>query len=282
MITATLPKLLNGQARSPFASMMIKWRKLKKLSQLDLSLESGVSQRHISFMESGRAKPSRSMVLALAQVLDIPLRDQNQLLNVAGFSPEFKERNLDNEEMYAVHHALEMSLAHHEPYPAIVADRNWNLVMENEASLRFLGLIGKPEEVWQRVDPSGNKNVYRLTFHPLGLQPLISNWGEMAKQLLLRLQREVALDPNNDFLSALLNEVIEISGLKDLYGAIDSCSAIAPIIPMEMTAAGITLKTFSMISSFGTAQDVTASELKVETFFPADDVTKLFFERMAV
>lgn len=281
MNTATMPKLLNSEERSPFAAMMIKWRKFKKLSQLDLSLESGVSQRHISFMESGRAKPSRSMVLALAQVLSIPLRDQNQLLNLAGFSPEFKERNLGNADMYAVNQALEMSLAHHEPYPAIVADRNWNLVMENEASQRFLGLIGKPDEVWQRVDPSGNKNVYRLTFHPLGLQPLISNWSEMAKQLLLRLQRDVAADPNNEFLSALLNEVVENSGLKDVYGEIDGGTAIAPVIPMEMTTAGMTLKTFSMISSFGTAQDVTASELKVETFFPADDVTKLFFERLA-
>jgi transcriptional regulator with XRE-family HTH domain len=281
MNIATKPKLLNGEARSSFSAMMIKWRKLKKLSQLDLSLESGVSQRHISFMESGRAKPSRSMVLALAQVLNIPFRDQNQLLNVAGFSSEFKERNLDNEDMCAVHHALEMSLAHHEPYPAIVADRNWNLVMANEASQRFIGLIGKPEEVWQRVDPSGNKNIYRLTFHSLGLQPLISNWNEIAKLLLLRLQREVAIDPSNDFLSALLNEVVEISGLEGVYGAIDNSTAIAPVFPMEMTTAGITLKTFSMISSFGTAQDITASELKVETFFPADDVTKLFFEQIA-
>jgi len=281
MNTTTMPKPLSVEARSPFAAMMIKWRKLKKLSQLDLSLESGVSQRHISFMESGRSKPSRSMVLALAKVLDIPLRDQNQLLNVAGFSPEFKERNLDNQEMYAVHHALEMSLAHHEPYPAIVADRNWNLVMANEASQRLVGLIGEPEDVWQRVDPSGNKNVYRLTFHPLGMQPLIENWSEMATLLLLRLQREATADPNNDFLSDLYEEMAEISGLENLQGMADINTALAPVFPMEMTTAGITLKVFSMISSFGTAQDVTAAELKVETFFPANDFTKLFFERIA-
>lgn len=282
MYAATITKPVNEVARSPFATMMIKWRKLRKLSQLDLSLESGVSQRHISFMESGRAKPSRLMVLALAKVLDIPLRDQNQLLNVAGFASEFKERNLDNEEMHAVHHALKMSLTHHEPYPAIVADRHWNLVMENEASKRFLSLIGQPEEVWQRVDPSGNKNVYLLTFHPLGLQPFIRNWKEMGQLLLLRLQREVASDPNNDVLNALFNEVVELSGLKDMYGTVDSVGAITPVFPMEMEAAGVTLKTFSMISSFGTAQDVTASELKVETFFPADDVTKVFFEQLAL
>jgi transcriptional regulator with XRE-family HTH domain len=276
-----MPKSIGGEARSPFASMMIKWRKLKKLSQLDLSLVSGVSQRHISFMESGRAKPSRTMVLALAKVLDIPLRDQNQLLNFAGFSSEFKERNLDSKDMYAVNRALEMSLMHHEPYPAIVADRNWNLVMANDASLRLMGLIGEPEEIWQKVDPSGNKNVYRLTFHPLGMQSMIGNWGEMAKLLLLRLHREVAEDPSNEFLSRLLEEVTEMSGLKDISDMTTFGTTLAPVFPMEMTSSGITLKTFSMISSFGTAQDVTAAELKVETFFPADDFTKVFFERLA-
>jgi len=281
MNTTVMTKPLNVEARSPFSMMMIKWRKFKKLSQLDLSLESGVSQRHISFMESGRSKPSREMVLALADVLDIPLRDRNQLLSVAGFAPIFKERHLDSDEMHAVHHALEMSLAHHEPYPAIVADRNWNLVMANEAAQRFIGLIGDPEEVWQRVDPSGNKNVYRLTFHPLGMQPLIDNWNEMSKLLLLRLQREVTADPNNDFLSDLLEDMTEISGLEVLRGMTEMSIPLAPILPMEMTTAGITLKVFSMISSFGTALDVTAEELKVETFFPVDDFTKLFFKRLA-
>jgi len=261
--------------------MMIKWRKLKKLSQLDLALESDVSQRHISFMESGRSKPSREMVLALAEVLDIPLRDRNLLLSVAGFAPIFKERDLDSNEMNAVHHALEMSLEHHEPYPAIVADRNWNLVMSNEAARLLIGLIGDPEEVWQRVDPSGNKNVYRLTFHPLGMQPLIGNWSEMAKLLLLRLQREVTADPNNNFLSDLLEELTENSGFEVVRGITDMCIPLAPILPMEMTTGGITLKVFSMISSFGTALDVTAEELKVETFFPADDFTKLFFKQLA-
>jgi len=281
MNSDTMTKPLNIEARSPFAAMMIKWRKLKKLSQLDLSLESGVSQRHISFMESGRSKPSREMVLVLAEVLDIPLRDRNQLLVVAGFAPIFKERDLNSDEMNAVHHALEMSLAHHEPYPAIVADRNWDLVMANEAAHRLVGLIGDPEEVWQRVDPSGNKNVYRLTFHPLGMQAMIGNWNEMAQLLLLRLQREVTADPSNNFLCGLLEEMTEMSGIGVVRGITDVCIPLAPIVPMEMTAAGITLKVFSMISSFGTALDVTAEELKVETFFPADDFTKLFFERLA-
>ena len=276
MSTAIISNAKQIETRSPFASMMIKWRKLKKLSQLDLALESEVSQRHISFMESGRSKPSREMVLALAEVLGVPLRDRNHLLSAAGFAPIFKERALDNEEMSSVQHALEMSLAHHEPYPAIVADRNWNLVMRNEASVRMISLMGEPEEVWKRVDPSGNKNVYRLTFHPQGMQPLISNWTEMAKLLLFRLQREVTADPNNTFLSDLLEEVTEMSGLDVGRTVADMSQPLAPILPMEMTTAGMTLKVFSMISSFGTALDITAEELKVETFFPADEFTKVF------
>ena len=281
MSTAIISKSNPIETRSPFASMMIKWRKLKKLSQLDLALESEVSQRHISFMESGRSKPSREMVLALAEVLGVPLRDRNLLLSAAGFAPVFKERALDNEEMSSVQHALEMSLAHHEPYPAIVADRNWNLVMKNEASVRMVSLMGEPEEVWKRVDPSGNKNVYRLTFHPQGMQPLIGNWNEMAKLLLFRLQREVTADPNNAFLSDLLEEVTDMSGLDVGRTVADMSQPLAPILPMEMTTAGMTLKVFSMISSFGTALDITAEELKVETFFPADEFTKVFFKRLS-
>ena len=153
--------------------------------------------------------------------------------------------------------------------------------MANEAAQQLVGLIGDPEEVWHRVDPSGNKNVYCLTFHSLGMQPLISNWSEMAKLLLLRLQREVTADPNNNFLSDLLEEMTEISGFEEVRGITDMCIPLAPILPMEITTAGITLKVFSMISSFGTALDVTAEELKVETFFPADNFTKSFFKQLA-
>jgi len=266
--------------RSPFSSLVIQWRKHRKLSQLDLALDAGVSQRHISFMESGRSKPSREMVLGLAQVLEVPLRERNQLLSAAGFAPVFKERGLDDEDMTAVQQALEMSLKHHEPYPALVADRNWNLVMRNQAAIGMISLLGDPEEVWQRVDPSGKKNVYRMTFHPEGMQPLVQNWDQMAKLLLLRLQREVSADPANEELSTLLADVTEMSGVEISRGVGSMSVPLAPILPLEMSAAGVTLKVFSMISSFGTALDITAEELKVETFFPADDFTATFFKRL--
>ncbi len=259
--------------RSPFSAMVKQWRSLRKRSQLDLSLDAGVSQRHVSFLESGRAKPSREMVLNLAEALEMPLRDRNQLLNAAGFAPVFKERTLDTEDMKAVHQALEMTIKHHEPYPAIVADRNWNLKMANDAAVRFIGLLGDPHEVWTTVDPSGQRNIYRMTFHPQGMRPLIRNWDALAKPLLFRLRREVNADPNNEELVALLDELSEESDIGTVASGGDS--------PMELSAGGVTLKTFSMISSLGTALDITAEELKVESFFPADDFTADFFKQMA-
>jgi len=266
---------------TPFTSMIKKWRKLKKQSQLDLSLEAGVSQRHLSFLESGRAKPSREMVLNLAIALELPLRERNQLLNAAGFASIFKERKLDDTEMKAIHHALEISLTHHEPYPAIVADRNWNVVMTNNAAQRFMALIGNLEEVWNKVDPQGDKNIYRMTFHPKGMRPLIRNWDELAKALLLRLQRDVNADPDNPFLGQLLQEMTAISDIDLSVSLTEIATPTTPILPMEISTGGVTLKIFSMISSFGTAQDITAEELKIETFFPADDFTTQFFKHNA-
>jgi len=266
---------------SAFTVLVKKWRKLRKLSQLDLSLDAGISQRHISFMESGRSKPSREMVLGLCEAMELPLRERNSLLNAAGFAPIFKERKLESEEMKVIHQALDMSLAHHEPYPAIVADRNWNLIKANQAAIRFMGLLGDLEQVWKKVDPRGGKNVYRMTFHPDGMKPLISNWKELARTLLQRLQREVNADPDNEPLRDLLREVSEQSGVDLSLGLPDMISPLAPVLPMEMTAGGVTLKVFSMISTFGTALDITAEELKIETFFPADEFTENFFKTIA-
>ena len=220
------------------------------------------------------------MVLTISEALELPLRERNQLLHSAGFAQVYKQRALDNDEMKMVHNALQMSLSHHEPYPAIVADRNWNLLMANDASLALVGLLGDPEQVWQRVDPSGDKNVYRMTFSEQGMKPFISNWDELAMHLVLRLQRELSADPENGYLEALHHEISAGFQFEDKVSALGNLMPMAPIMPMQMSVGGITLKTFSMISSFGTAQDITAEEIKVETFFPADEFTKDFFHRL--
>lgn len=263
-----------------FGGLLRTWRTRRKRSQLDVSLDAGVSQRHLSFLESGRAKPSRDMILQLAEVLDIPLREQNLLLNSAGFAAHYPARPLDSEEMVAVRNALDLTLQHHEPYPALVMDRNWNLLLQNQAAERFIGLLGTPTEVWAKVDNNGQRNIMRMTFSPAGLQPFISNWPEVSCMLLSRLQREVTADTSNAELNQLYRELCQLSCVPERGPVPAPITAPEPILPLELEMNGMTLRIFSMISTFGTALDITADEIRVETFFPADDFSETFFRML--
>ena len=257
------------------------WRNQRKTSQLDLALAADISQRHISFLETGRAQPSREMVLHLAQVLDVPLRERNGLLRMAGFAPAFQQRGLAADDMKVVQRALDMTLAHHAPFPAIVIDRHWNLLQANDPAQAWLGLIGDADALWSRVDGSGNKNVYRLTFHPDGLRPMIKNWMQVRGHLLARLQAEVEQAPADRRLRALLEEIraLDADSLATHHAAAADHPQL-PVIPMQLELDGVALSMFSMISTFGTAQDVTAEELRIESFFPADASTQAFFEHL--
>lgn len=267
---------------TPFAKMLRQWRDRRKCSQLELALDANVSQRHLSFLESGRAQPSREMILQLAEVLDIPLRERNLLLNAAGFAPVFHHRTLQDDEMAAVRHALELTLQHHEPFPALVVNRDWNMVMRNQAADRFISLLGDPETVWKNIDSSGNYNVMRMTFHPKGMQPLLKNWSQVSTVLLSRLQREVAADPGNEGLRHLFEDICAFPGIPEHWRSQDWTTIPAPILPLELGLGSQVLKVFSMISTFGTALDITAEELRVETFFPSDDFSRNFFSALAL
>lgn len=265
----------------PFGRSLRAWREARKRSQLDLALDANVSQRHLSFLESGRAQPSREMVLQLAEALDVPLRERNLLLGAAGFAPLYQERSLDDSAMAAVRQALDLTLKHHEPFPALVVNRSWEIVMQNEGATRFLALLGDPDEVWSRVDPGGGRNAMRLTFHPLGLQPLIRNWEQVATPLLARLQREVTVDPANTKLAAVFEEIVAYQGIPARWRNAAWVSPPLPILPLRLGMGDLDLEVFTMISTFGTAQDITADELRVETFFPADDFTARFLRGFA-
>lgn len=271
----------NKRNLPPFAQLLKGWRERRKCSQLDLALDAGVSQRHLSFLESGRAQPSREMILQLAEVLDVPLRERNQMLNAAGFAPVFSQRTLDNDEMNAVRQALEMMLRHHEPFPALVVNREWNLVMANDAAVRFISLLGDPDDVWQRVDPSGGRNVMRMTFHSAGMQPLLRNWDQAATLLLSRLQREVAADPTHTALRELFDDLSQMPHVVQQWHNTPWNETPPPILPLALGLGDQTLNIFTMISSFGTALDITAEELRVETFFPMDDFSRAFFQQLA-
>lgn len=263
-----------------FGTLLKAWRSARKLSQLELSLEAGVSQRHISFLESGRATPSREMILQLAETLQVPLREQNRLLNAAGFSALYRQRSLDDADMIAVRQALDLTLAHHEPFPALVMDRCWNLVRGNDAATAMLGLMGDTDTMWQAVDPGGSMNIMRLSFHPAGMQPLLRNWEAAATHLLCRLQREVADDPTNTGLREVFEEVRGYPGIPRNWESVVWTQPPPPILALELASGDLQLNIFSMLSTFGTAQDITAAELRIESFFPRDDATADFFRAL--
>jgi transcriptional regulator with XRE-family HTH domain len=238
------------------------WRQRRRLSQLDLALEAGVSTRHLSFVETGRSRPSPEMVLALADRLEVPLRERNQLLLAAGYAPRYGARSLDDPELAQIRDAVGRVLAGHEPYPAFAVDRRWELVMSNSA----LGplLEGISDELL--VPPV---NCMRLALHPDGLAPRILNLADWRGHLLHRLSRAVQLTGDPE-LAELYEELVGYPG--PASDAAPGAGAIMVELHLA-TPDGSELRFFSTITTFGTAADVTISELSVEAFFPADEDT---------
>jgi transcriptional regulator with XRE-family HTH domain len=245
----------------PLGSLLKDWRRRRRLSQLDLALEAGVSARHLSFVETGRSKPSREMVLHLAEQLDVPLRDRNHMLLAAGFAPAYEERAIDAPEMAPVREALDRVLAGHEPYPAVVVDRWWNLVAAN----RSIALFTEHAAAHLLEPPV---NVLRLALHPDGLARRVVNLPEFRAHLLDRLQRQVALT-GDDRLTALHAEVSAYPGGEASLQPLETGIAV----PVRLRHGDRELAFFSTIATFGTAVDITLAELAIEAFFPADEAT---------
>jgi transcriptional regulator with XRE-family HTH domain len=238
------------------------WRQRRRMSQMELALDAGVSARHLSFVETGRSRPSPEMVLHLAEQLQVPLRERNDLLLAAGFAPQFEARGLDHPDMAHIRDGLGHVLAGHEPYPAIAVDRHWNLVASNSA----LGplLEGCAPEL---LNPP--VNCIRLALHPDGLAPRIINLGEWRGHLLERLSREIRLT-GDEQLMTLHEEMLGYPGPPPP----DTPDGTAIMVQLRLADRdGGELRFFSTITTFGTAVDVTVSELSVEAFFPADDAT---------
>jgi transcriptional regulator with XRE-family HTH domain len=260
-------------ARAGLGDLLREWRKRRHQSQLALALEAGISQRHLSFVESGRAQPSRDMVLLLAEHLDIPLRERNRLLNAAGFAPVFPEHALDDPALDAARRAIERVLEAHEPYPALAIDRRWNLVAANRAVAPLVATAA-PALLAPPV------NVLRLSLHPDGLAPRIANLVQWRTYLLQRLQRECELT-GDVAMRALLDE---LRGYAHPAGLENSAPSIAHadervFVPLQlMTDAGV-LSFISTTTVFGTPVDVTVSEIALECLFPADDATAEFLRR---
>jgi transcriptional regulator with XRE-family HTH domain len=262
-------------ADAGFADLLKSWRQKRRLSQLDLALSSGVSQRHVSFLESGRARPSRSMILRLSESLEVPLRERNDWLTAAGFAPVFKARTLDDPQMNQVMAAVRMMLANHAPFPAIAIDRAWNIRMSNAPFDMLSAMMGA--DVWKRVG-GPERNLMRLFFHPDGIRPFVTNWKSISPLLWHRARREAAALGGQE-MKQVLTELGQYQDADTLWAAEDA--ALVPVLPFEIAKDGVRVSLFTVIATFGTAQDVTADELRIESLFPADEATDRLFRAAA-
>jgi len=253
---------------TPVGRLIQHWRHARKKSQLALALQAGVSTRHLGFLEIGRANPSREMILLLAGVLDVPLRERNALLLAAGYAPMYTETGLDAPEMQHAHKAVAMILQHQEPYPAVVMDRHWNMLTSNSAAERFFSELV--------TLPTGGPppNIIRLMFDPAGLRPFVANWEAVAEALVQRVHRE-ALGGVPDLTTvALLEEVLGYPGVPARWGAPDLLAPFPkPYLPVQFRKGDLVRDFFSTVTTLGTPLDVTLQEIRIECFFPADEQT---------
>ena len=279
--TRTAPaRLAHERYFSDFSSALRYWRDKRGLSQLRLSAEADISQRHISFLESGRAQPSRELILRLGTALDIPLRQRNVMLLCAGFAPAYQERSLSDPEMAAVKQALDFMLAQQSPYPAIVVDRLWNLVMSNPPATGFFKWLLDlgPDAT---LAGEGETNVVKFTLDPNGVRPHLLNWESVCCDALQWIQREAMGDGPGSEAQALLDELLEMPGVADASRTLNLESSTLPFVPLRIRKGDVELNLFSAITTLGTPHDVTVHELRIESFFPADAATAQWFSSRA-
>jgi transcriptional regulator with XRE-family HTH domain len=262
------------QQLDSFGLLLKQWRSQRGFSQLDLAVTSQVSQRHISFLESGRAKPSREMVLQLAEVLEIPLRQQNLMLTAAGFAPIHAETDLSAPEMAAIRKALDFMLRQQEPYPAIVVDRYWNLLLTNNAATRLLTAFIAPEQLQTHFYRDGKVNLMRVMFHPQGLRPFIVNWEDFSGHLLQRLHREAIAEGESEQSKLLLDELMSYPGIAEVWHPSARTTQNAMLLTVHLKRGDLELEFFSTIATLGTPYDITLQELRIECLFPANDNTE--------
>jgi transcriptional regulator with XRE-family HTH domain len=241
------------------------------MSQLDLALRAGFSARHVSFIETGRTQPSREALVAIADTLDVPLRERNSLLEAAGYAHMYRQTPLAADEMAHIRSVLEFILARHEPYGAVVLDRYSNCLLGNAPSARLIAAL---------VDPSlmtEHANLLRLVFHPLGIRRCIVNWDEVARHLFGRAERELARFAGDQTAAALLAELREYAGTAVHEPPHATLRTTDLLLPVHIRKNDLDLRLFSTIMTLGTPHDVTLQELRIETFFPADAASERVF-----
>lgn len=276
-----------SEAAIDFPGLLRYWRGKRGYSQLALSLAAGVSQRHISFLESGRARPSREMVLALADRLGVPLRQRNWLLLAGGFAPAYSENALAAPAMQMVRQAISLILTKQEPYPAVVLDRFWHLIDANDAYRRMLSqLLGNRTPA--TLDGEGGRiNLMLAVFDPNGLWPVLENARQVGRYLLRRVWQELQVQAHDQTAREIFRRIAEWHpDLVDTGGVLlveddPAEGPLPPVLPVIVHAGRFRASLFSTLTTLGNPQDITLQELRIECFYPADDATKALFEALA-
>jgi transcriptional regulator with XRE-family HTH domain len=262
-----------------FGPMLRAWRRRRGASQLALALQSGVSQRHVSFLESGRARPSREMVVQLTSALDVPLRQRNEMLLAAGFAPVYRESSLAAPELTAVRQAIARLLKQQEPYPAVVIDRLWNLLDANDAAHAFTVFLfeGPPPP----PPPGKQANLLRWLLDPRALRGKIVNWEEVARYLVSTTYAEILAAGGEPKALAFIEEIMALPDVPASFRKVRFEDRPAPVLTIEFLVAGKALSVFTTIATLGTPQDVTLQEVRIESFFPADERSDALFRSLA-
>lgn len=269
--------MLDASSRLPFGPLLREWRLARRLTQQELAERAEVSGRHLSFLETGRAGASREMVLVLANALDLPLRERNLLLGAAGFAPVYRETSLDAAPMLHVRRALDHILAHQEPFPAMVIDREWNVVRLNGGAQRLFARFIVP----LNPPPIVLTNLAHALYHPEGLRHVIVDWAFLAAAIAERLHREAAADPSVGP-RALRDAVLAYPGIPDRLRQPRLLDAPPVALPICLRAVdGVEAHFFTTLTTLGTPLDITAEELRIEAYFPLDDATEALMRDLA-
>src|SRR5215467_7096972 len=264
------PTPLKTTANAGFGVLLRQWRIVRRLSQMNLALEAEISMRHLSWLETGRSQPSREMVARLTEALQVPLRERNAMLLAAGYAPFYPRVVLDSPDMAAARRAVDFFLEKQDPYPGLVVDRYWNILKENDGTRRFFSLFPVSKAVLPR-------NGMRFLFHPEGLRPFITNWENVAARLIQRVHREVAADPSDEKMKDFRDELLSYPAVPNRWRAQDLDGTSPPFLTLDYRRGPSTLRLFSALTTFGTAQDIGLQELRIESFFPADETTRAAF-----
>lgn len=257
-----------------FGALLRHWRSVRHLTQLDLALDADISTRHLSCIETGRAQPSREMILRLAEVLQVPLRERNAMLLAAGYAPLYRHTGLDAAELEAARRAVEVLVEQLEPYPVLVLDRHWNTLRMNAGAKRFLALF-------PGCDSGTPHNGVRLVFDPQGLRPFIENWEVVAARIIRRVHREAADNPSDETMKQFLDELLSYPDVPSRWRMLDLDGEVPPFLTINYRWKDSTLRLFSTLTTLGTPLDVALQELRIESFFPADEATRTFVNRLA-